>query len=139
MVMTSVENFLETLQKKFYLQNITIRRNFNSIWRDLSTRIEGISLAGNNLVDSGTVRVQISLSLHRIPSLVTVPDILSPFKAVVVISRPLTLTSVIISSSTLSPRCQTIPSDVISTVGQHYPASQYPIKSISIKKNIPKF
>ena len=35
MVMTSVENFLETLQKKFYLQNITIRRNFNLIWRDL--------------------------------------------------------------------------------------------------------
>ena len=30
--MTSVENFLETLQKKFYLQNITIRRNFNSIF-----------------------------------------------------------------------------------------------------------
>ena len=35
MVMASVENFLETLQKKFYLQNITIRRNFNSILRDL--------------------------------------------------------------------------------------------------------
>ena len=38
MVMASVENFLETLQKKFYLQNITIRRNFNSILRDLSTK-----------------------------------------------------------------------------------------------------
>ena len=35
MVMASIENFLETLQKKFYLQNITIRRNFNSILRDL--------------------------------------------------------------------------------------------------------
>ena len=34
--MASVENFLETLQKKFYLQNITIRRNFNSILRDLT-------------------------------------------------------------------------------------------------------
>ena len=39
MVMASVENFLETLQKKFYLQNITIRRNFNSILRDLRNSI----------------------------------------------------------------------------------------------------
>ena len=35
MVMTSIENFLETLQKKFISKTITIRRNFNSIWRDL--------------------------------------------------------------------------------------------------------
>ena len=40
MVMASVENFLETLQKKFYLQNITIRRNFNSILRDLIVLFE---------------------------------------------------------------------------------------------------
>ena len=60
MVMASVENFLETLQKKFYLQNITIRRNFNSILRDLLSnspialyRRLGRSLFfGRRLVDS---------------------------------------------------------------------------------------
>ena len=35
MVVKSMKNFLETLQQKFLSKNITIRRNFNLIWRDL--------------------------------------------------------------------------------------------------------
>ena len=38
MVMKSIENVLETLQKTVYLQKITIRRNFNSILRDLNKK-----------------------------------------------------------------------------------------------------